>query len=54
MVALFTCIPWIIFSSAFGWRGLAGSVFGEVIALFLWTAVHEAVFRERLPPAHAL
>ena len=46
MIGLFTWIPWVVFSIAFGWRGLFGSFVGEIIALFIWIAAHESVYRQ--------
>jgi hypothetical protein len=46
MLGLFSWIPWIVFGLAFGWRGVFGSMIGQVIALYLWIAGHEYYFRE--------
>jgi hypothetical protein len=46
VVGIFTWIPWMIGALTLGWRGLIGSMAGEVIALFIWINVHEWVYRE--------
>jgi hypothetical protein len=40
-VGVFTWIPWIIAGAFLGWRGFFGSVFGEIIALYIWMNAHE-------------
>jgi hypothetical protein len=46
VVGLFTWIPWLAFGIAFGWRGLLGAVAGEVIALYVWSFLHELAHRK--------
>jgi hypothetical protein len=46
MLGLFTWIPWIILGIAFGWRGVIGSIIGQVIGLFIWITGHEMANRE--------
>jgi hypothetical protein len=46
MVSGFTWIPWLAFGIAFGWRGLVGSIVGELATLFAWVFVHELTHRE--------
>jgi hypothetical protein len=46
MISVFTWIPWLTFSIAFGWRGLLGSIVGELATLFAWVLVHELTHRE--------
>jgi hypothetical protein len=46
MLGIFSWIPWIIASLAFGWRGFFGAILGEAIALAIWIAGHELIHRE--------
>jgi hypothetical protein len=46
MLGLFSWIPWFVFGLAFGWRGVFGSMIGQIIALFIWITGHEYAFRE--------
>ncbi len=46
ILGVFTWIPWILARATLGYRGFFGAVIGEVIALFVWVASHEAVYRE--------
>lgn len=46
VLGLFSWIPWLAFGLAYGWRGVLGAIAGEVIALFVWIAVHEWAYRE--------
>src|SRR3954454_813385 len=46
LVSLFTWIPWLAFGIALGWRGVLGSIVGEMLTLFAWVLVHELTHRE--------
>src|SRR3954468_14334791 len=45
MVSVFTWIPWLALGISLGWRGLLGSVLGEMLTLFAWVFVHELTHR---------
>jgi hypothetical protein len=46
MVSLFTWLPWVVTCVTLGWRGLLGSICGQILALFAWVFVHELTHRE--------
>jgi hypothetical protein len=46
MLGLFSWIPWILFGLAYGWRGLIGTIIGQVISLLVWTSIHEYFHRQ--------
>src|SRR5437868_4377576 len=46
LVALFTWIPWLTAVITGGWIGLAGTVVGQFIALYVWIFLHESMHRE--------
>jgi len=46
ILGVFTWIPWIVVGLPLGWRGLIGTVLGQIIALHVWVALHEAVYRK--------
>src|SRR4051794_5610821 len=46
MVSIFTWIPWLALGIPFGWRGILGSILGEMLTLFAWVFVHELTHRE--------
>ncbi len=45
IVAALTWIPWIIAGIAGGWAAVAGTMLGQVVALYSWIALHELVHR---------
>ena len=45
-LGLFTWIPWFVLGLACGWRGVIGSIIGQVIGLYIWIIGHEYVCRE--------
>lgn len=46
VVSIFTWLPWVIGFAVGRWWGLIGAILGEVIALYGWIAVHEALNRQ--------
>jgi hypothetical protein len=46
VVAYFTVLPLIVGPLAAGWAGLIGAVIGQVVAVHLWTLLHELANRE--------
>src|SRR5262249_26707312 len=48
VVSLLTWVPWTAWSIAWGWRGLVGSLAGQVAGLLTWIIVHEWANRSAL------
>jgi hypothetical protein len=46
IVAAFTWAPWVVGAVLGRWAGFAGVLLGQFIALHVWVALHELVFRE--------
>ena len=46
VVACFTWLPWVIGAATAGWAGFGGAVAGQFLALWVWCAAHELVFRD--------
>ena len=43
IVALMTWVPWVVCVWLFGWIGLPAAILGQMIALFCWCWIHEAM-----------
>ncbi len=41
IVATFTWVPWVVASILGGWLGFAGSLAGQLVALYAWCLAHE-------------
>ena len=46
ILSSFTWGPWVVGGLAAGWAGVAGSVVGELFALYAWCFVHEMMHRD--------
>ncbi len=46
VVSTFTWMPWVICGILFGWIGVAGAFVGQVIAMWVWCWIHEAMHPE--------
>src|SRR5687768_9142546 len=45
-LAAVTWVPWVVAGVLRGWAGVLGAVAGQVVAYFLWVAVHELAHRD--------
>lgn len=50
LISLFTWVPWIISGATAGWRGVIGAIVGQVVALVVWTFLHEFAHRKTSAP----
>ncbi len=41
ILAALTWIPWLAAGLLAGWTGLAGAIFGQMLAIFVWVIIHE-------------
>ncbi len=46
IVAMLTWVPWVIALRFGGWAGFAGTLLGQMLALFAWCWLHETIHRE--------
>jgi len=46
IVAALTWVPWVIVGRFAGWAGFAGALVAQMLALFAWCSLHEAMNRE--------
>src|SRR6266446_6572385 len=46
VVSLFTWIPPTVLGIVFGWRGVAGSIIGQVLGMLVWMFAHERANRQ--------
>src|SRR5881398_2223180 len=45
VVSLFTWIPPTVLGIVFGWRGVVGSIIGQVLGMLVWMFAHELANR---------
>jgi hypothetical protein len=43
VITYFTALPWFVGWFGMGWVGLAGAVVGQILAVSVWTVLHEMV-----------
>src|SRR5437879_13363773 len=46
VVSLFTWVPPTVLGILYGWRGVAGAIFGQVLGMLVWMFAHELANRQ--------